>query len=48
MKVRVVNKSNHDLTDLTKLTNKFLPFAQKTIPPLTYIFPEVKKQSNYL
>lgn len=31
MKVRVVNKSNHDLTDLTKLTNKFLPFAQKTM-----------------
>ena len=31
MKVRVVNKSNHDLTDLTKLTNKFLPFAKKTM-----------------
>tara|TARA_R110002074_G_scaffold24866_1_gene74005 strand:- start:33 stop:833 length:801 start_codon:yes stop_codon:yes gene_type:complete len=41
MKVRILNKSDHDLTDLTRLTQQFFPFAQKTMgfdrtPSVTY------------
>ena len=41
MKVKILNKSDHDLNDLTKLTQQFFPFAQKTMgwdraPSVTY------------
>ena len=31
MKVKILNKADHDLTDLTRLTQQFFPFAQKTM-----------------
>ena len=41
MKVKILNKSDHNLTDLVRLTQQFFPFAQKTMgfdqkPSVTY------------
>ena len=50
MKVKILNKSDHDLTDLTRLTQQFFPFAQKTmgfdqVPSVTYTSDPMNAQN---
>ena len=50
MKIKISNKSDHDLTDLTRLTQQFFPFAQKTMgfdqmPSVTYTSDPMNAQN---
>jgi len=50
MKVKILNKSDHDLTDLVRLTQQFFPFAQKTMgfdraPSVTYTSDPMNAQN---